>query len=131
MKQSSKIVPLNVDEYIAAFPAETQQLLKKLRKTIREAAPQAEELISYQMPAYKQNGMLVYFAGYANHIGFYPTSSGIRFFSKELSAYKTSKGAVQFPLDKALPFNLIKKIVKFRVKENLDKAKLRAAVKNN
>ena len=76
MKQSSKIVPLNVDEYIATFPEATQQLLRKLRKAIREAAPQAEELISYQMPACKQNGMLVYFAGYANHIGFYPHHPG-------------------------------------------------------
>ena len=127
MKQSSKIVPLNVDEYIATFPEATQQLLRKLRKAIREAAPQAEEFISYQMPAYKQNGMLVYFAGYANHIGFYPTSSGIRFFKKELAGYKTSKGAVQFPIDKSIPLSLVKKMVKFRVKENLEKAKLKAS----
>ena len=127
MKQSSKIVALNVDEYIATFPEATQQLLRKLRKAIREAAPQAEELISYQMPACKQNGMLVYFAGYANHIGFYPTSSGIRLFKKELAGYKTSKGAVQFPIDKSIPLSLVKKMVKFRVKENLEKAKLKAS----
>ena len=129
MKQSFKIIPSDVDEYVAAFPQQVKQSLKDLRKAIKEAAPQAEELISYQMPAYKQNGMLVYFAGYEKHIGFYPTSSGIRVFKEELSGYKTSKGAVQFPLDKAMPLNMIKKIVRFRVKENLEKAKLKAASK--
>ena len=112
-----------IDKYIAAFPKDTQLLLEKLRETIREAAPDAEEVISYQMPAYKLNGILVYFAGYKNHIGFYPTSSGIEAFKKELSVYKGAKGSVQFPLNKPLPLGLVTKIVKFRLSENLQKPK--------
>jgi len=114
--------PANVDQYIAAFPVETQKLLTQVRETIRKIAPEAEEVISYQMPAYKLNGMLVYFAGYKNHIGFYPTGSGIQAFKKELSVYKGAKGSVQFPLDKPLPIALISEIVKFRKIENLQKA---------
>jgi uncharacterized protein YdhG (YjbR/CyaY superfamily) len=113
--------PENTDEYISWFPSETQKLLKQLRATIKKAAPKAEEVISYGMPAYKLNGMLVYFAAYAKHIGFYPTSSGISAFKKEISVFKWSKGAVQFPLDKPLPIALITKIVKFRVKLNQEK----------
>lgn len=109
----------NIDEYISGFPKETQKLLKQMREIIAKAAPDAVEVISYGMPAFKQDGVLVYFAGYAKHIGFYPTSSGIANFQKEISAYKNSKGAIQFPLDKALPVALITKIVKFRVKEDL------------
>lgn len=108
-----------IDEYIVSFPEETQALLLQLRDTIRKAAPDAEESISYRMPAFKYNGVLVYFAGYKNHIGFYPTSSGIEAFKEEVTNYKNSKGAVQFPLNKPLPLGLITKIVKFRVKENL------------
>lgn len=119
-------IPTNVDAYIASFPEETQTLLEQLRATIKKAAPGADELISYQMPAYKYNGMLVYFAGYKNHIGFYPTASGIANFTKDLSDFKNSKGAVQFPLDKPLPLQLVTKIVKFRVKENLEKAAIKA-----
>jgi uncharacterized protein YdhG (YjbR/CyaY superfamily) len=111
----------NVDEYISQFPAEVQVSLNKLRKTIKAAATKAEEMISYQMPAYKYNGMLVYFAAYKNHIGFYPTGSGIEAFKKELSAYKGAKGAVQFPIDKPIPLALITKIVQFRVQANLEK----------
>src|SRR2546423_15286514 len=114
--------PENVEEYIAGFPKETQILLEQIRATIVKAAPEAEEVISYQMPAYKYNGMLVYFAAYKNHIGFYPTASGIEAFKKELSVYKGAKGSVQFPLDKPMPLNLISKIVKFKVKKNLEKA---------
>jgi uncharacterized protein YdhG (YjbR/CyaY superfamily) len=114
--------PINVDDYIAAFPIDTQKLLEQMRATIKKAAPKAEEVISYGMPAYKSNGMLVYFAGHKNHIGFYPTSSGIANFQKELSMYKGAKGSVQFPLDKTLPLSLISKIVKFRLNENSDKA---------
>jgi len=110
-----------VDEYFAAFPANTKAILKELRKTIRQAAPQAEELISYNMPAFTLHGRLVYYAAYKNHIGFYPVSSAIKTFQKELSDYKTSKGTIQFPIDKPIPFNLITKIVKFRVRENLEK----------
>jgi len=114
-----------INEYIALFPKDVQKLLEEIRQTIKKAAPKAEEVISYSMPAFKQNGVLVYFAGYKNHIGFYPTSSGIKNFQKEISSYKNSKGAVQFPLDKKLPLALITKIVKFRVKEDAEKAKLK------
>ena len=111
----------DVDRYIAGFPDNVRELLMQLRTAVREAAPEAEEVISYQMPAYRLQGMLVYFAGYKNHIGFYPTSSGIKAFKQELSAYKGAKGTVQFPLDKPLPLDIIKKIVAFRVAENLQK----------
>ena len=120
---------IDVDEYIAGFPKDTQKMLKQLRETIIKAAPGAEELISYQMPAYKYHGALVYFAGYKNHIGFYPTASGIEAFKKELSVYKGAKGSVQFPLDKPLPLQLISKIVKFRMKENLETASVKAKAK--
>lgn len=123
-------VVTTVDEYIAAFPKEVQLLLNQMRKTIKAAAPKAEECISYQMPACKQNGMLVYFAGYKNHIGFYPTSSGIEYFKKEIEKYKWSKGAVQFSIDKPLPLALVTKMVKFRVKENQNKASLKTNSKN-
>ena len=113
----------DVDAYIAAFPHETQQKLEQVRAVIKKAAPKAEEVISYGMPAYKQNGMLVYFAGYKSHIEIYPTPSGIEAFKKELSIYKGAKGSVQFPLDKALPLTLISKIVKFRVAVNAESAK--------
>lgn len=122
MKNTSGTKPSNVNEYIASFPKEVQQLLNDLRKTIKTAAPKAEEMISYQMPAYKYYGMLIYFACWKNHIGFYPTSSGTNAFKKELSVYKGAKGSVQFPLDKPIPLGLISKIVKFRAKENEAKA---------
>ena len=112
-----------VDAYIAAQPEVNRPLLQTLRETILKAAPEAEEMISYQMPAYKLHGVLVYFAGYKNHIGFYPTGSGISAFLPELTAYKTSKGTVQFPLHKKLPLALIRKMVKHRVQENLLKQK--------
>jgi len=96
-------------------------LLQELRSIIKKAAPQAEEVISYKMPAYKQNGMLVYFAGYKNHVGFYPTSTGIKNFSHEFGKYKWSKGAVQFPLNEKLPIALIIKIVKHRIEANSEK----------
>jgi uncharacterized protein YdhG (YjbR/CyaY superfamily) len=117
-----KAIPAaNIDEYIASFPKEVQPLLQQLRKTITAAAPKAAEVISYGMPAYRYKGMLVYFAGYEKHIGFYATPTGHEAFKKELSIYKTGKGSVQFPLDKALPVSLIKKIVQFRVKQNEEK----------
>lgn len=115
-------IPKNVDDYIDCFPNGIREILKELRDTIKKAAPDAEELISYQMPAYKLKGILVYFAAMTNHIGFYPTSTGIASFRKELSAYKLGKGSVQLPLDKPLPLSLISKIVKYRVKENLARA---------
>ncbi len=112
-----------VDEYFACFPNEIQLLLQSLRATIKKAAPQAEEVISYQMPAYKYHAMLVFFAAFKNHIGFYATATGHAAFKKELSVYKEGKGSVQFPLDKPLPLSLISKMVKFRVKQNLEKEK--------
>ena len=115
--------PTNVDEYIARFPESTQVIMNQVRATIKKTAPRAEEVISYAMPAYKYNGMLVYFAAYAKHIGFYPTSSCITAFKKELSVYKGAKGPVQFPLGKPMPFALITKLVKFRMKENLEQNK--------
>ena len=111
----------NVDEYIENFPAAIQKKLKQVRATIKKTAPQAEEVISYGMPAYKQNGILVYFAGYKNHIGFYAVPTGHKAFKKELSAYKGGRGSVQFPMDKPLPLDLIAKMVKFRANENLGK----------
>ena len=116
-------IPENTDEYIAGFPENIQRKLNDLRSAIRRAAPGAEECISYRMPAYKLNGVLVYFAAQKNHIGFYPTSSGVIAFKKELAEYKTSKGAVQFPLDKPIPLKLVSTIVKFRVKENSERIK--------
>lgn len=121
--KSDKIIYVNIDEYIISFPKDVQKILTQIRTTIKQAVPQAEETISYGMPAFKLNGYLVYFAAFKNHIGFYALSKGNEFFKKELSVYKTGRGSVQFPLDKPLPLGLIKKIVKFRVKENLERAK--------
>ncbi|MFT3936253.1 MAG: DUF1801 domain-containing protein [Chitinophagaceae bacterium] len=115
----------DIDKYIAGFPEETQMLLDKIRSIIKAAAPKAEEVTSYGMPAYKQDGMLVFFGGYKAHIGFYPTPGGIDAFKKELAVYKNSKGAVQFPLDKPLPVKLITQMVKFRVQQNKEKAALK------
>ncbi len=115
--------PKNIDEYIAGYPPEVQEILQELRATIKKAAPEAEERISYQMPAFNLYGDLVYFGAFKNHISFFPTSSGIEKFKKELSAYEGSKGTVRFPLGRPIPFGLITKIVKFRVKENLSRAK--------
>jgi uncharacterized protein YdhG (YjbR/CyaY superfamily) len=106
--------PGNIDQYIATFPIETQKLLQKVRETIHKAVPAAKEVISYGMPAFKQHTVLVYFAGYAKHIGFYPTGTGIEAFKNEFVDYKWSKGAVQFPLDKPLPLDLITRITKFK-----------------
>ena len=125
----SKKVPLTVNDYIAASESHVKKHLKQIREAITSVAPNAEEVISYQMPGYKQNGMVVFFAGYKNHIGFYPTGSGIEKFKNEFAKYKWSKGAVQFPLDKPLPVALIKKIVKFKLKENEEKAVLKKSVK--
>ena len=113
----------DIDSYISSFPEETQKILKKLRATIRKAAPDAIETINYGMPTFTLKGNLVHFAAFKNHIGFYPTPSGIESFKKELSAYEGAKGSVKFPIDQPLPFDLISKIVKFRVKETLQKSK--------
>lgn len=111
----------SIDEYIADFPEGIQKILNELRAVIKAAAPDAQERISYQMPTFSQNGNLVHFAAYQHHIGFYPTPSGIEKFKRELSAYEGSKGAIRFPIDQSLPFELISQIVAFRVKENLAK----------
>ncbi|MCF8459065.1 MAG: DUF1801 domain-containing protein [Bacteroidales bacterium] len=112
-----------IDEYHSAFPKEVQELLKAMQATIKQAAPQAEEVISYNMPAFKLKGMLVYYAANKKHIGFYPTSSVTTIFKDELVDYKTSKGAIQFPFGEALPIELVKRIVEFRVNENMEIAK--------
>jgi uncharacterized protein YdhG (YjbR/CyaY superfamily) len=110
-----------VDEYLSAFPPKTKSVLKQFRNTIREVAPHAEEVISYNIPAFKLNGLLVWYAGYGEHIGFYPTGSPIKVFKNELAKYKTSKGAIQFPLEKPIPVSLVKKIVRFRIRENMER----------
>jgi uncharacterized protein YdhG (YjbR/CyaY superfamily) len=112
-----------IDEYIKTFPVDVQSILEKMRQTIRQAAPGAVEAIAYEMPTFRLNGNLVHFAAFENHIGFYPTPSGIDAFKKEISRYKWAKGSVQFPLDKPIPYDLVGKIVKFRVTENLEKKK--------
>jgi uncharacterized protein YdhG (YjbR/CyaY superfamily) len=113
----------NIDEYIAGFPENIQAILQNLRRVIHEAAPEAQETISYGMPAFRLNGIVVYFAAFKDHIGFFPTSSGVSAFARELAPYDTSKGTIRFPLDEPIPVNLIKKIVKFRAQENLNKKK--------
>ena len=119
----------SIDEYIAVFPEEVQKKLEELRAVIKAAAPDAEEKISYQMPTFALKGNLVHFAAYKNHIGFYPTPSGIEEFKDELSAYQGAKGSIRFPLDKPIPYDLIAKIVAFRVKENLEKAETKSKKK--
>lgn len=118
-----------IDEYIAAFPEEIQERLQAVRAAIRDAAPEAAERISYQMPTFALHGNLVHFAAHRNHIGFYPTPSGIEAFKGELSGYETSKGAVQFPMDRPLPLALISSIVQYRLSENLEKASTKAGKK--
>jgi uncharacterized protein YdhG (YjbR/CyaY superfamily) len=119
---TSKTVPRSIDEYIAGFPPEVQEILETMRSTIRKAAPYAEETINYQIPTFMLKGNLVHFAAFKKHIGFYPAPSGIEKFKKELSGYEKAKGSVRFPLDKPIPFDLIRNIVKFRVNENLQRA---------
>lgn len=118
-----------IDEYIAGCPPRVAALLQTIRETIRAAAPEAEETIAYMMPAFKQHGPVAYFAAFKNHIGFFPTSTGIAAFQHELSGFKTSKGTLQLPLDQPLPLDLITQIVQFKVAENLEKAALKKAGK--
>ncbi|MGH9908883.1 MAG: iron chaperone [Pyrinomonadaceae bacterium] len=113
----------DIDEYIAGFPNDVQKILEKIRTTIKKAAPDAEEAIKYGIPTFILHGNLVHFAAYKNHVGFYPAPKGIEKFKKELSRYEGGKGTVQFPLDKPIPFELISRIVKFRVKDNLERSK--------
>lgn len=119
---TGQTAPKNIDEYIAGFPEDVQELLEKVRATIREAAPDAEEAIKYQIPTFTLNGNLVHFAAFKNHIGFYPAPRGIEVFKDELSAYKGAKGSVQFPFGEPIPYDLISRIVKFRAQENREKA---------
>jgi uncharacterized protein YdhG (YjbR/CyaY superfamily) len=116
------IKPATIDDYIAGFPPDVQAILQQIRQTIHEAAPEATEKISYAMPTFYLHGNLVHFAAFKTHIGFYPVPTGIEKFKKELSQYKQGKGSVQFPLDQPMPLDLISRIVKFRVKENKEKA---------
>lgn len=118
----SSIKPQTIDEYIITFPKEVQTILQQIRTTIQNVAPKAIEKMSYGIPTFYLNGNLVHFAAFKSHIGFYATPSGHKEFAKELSIYKQGKGSVQFPLDQAMPIKLIEKIVKFRVKENLEKS---------
>lgn len=120
--ENNKVQISSIDEYIATFPAEIQKLLQEIRATIKAAAPEAEEKISYQMPTFAQQGNLIHFAAFKNHIGMYPAPSGIEAFQAELAPYAGAKGSIRFPLDQPIPHELISKIVKFRVNENLAKA---------
>lgn len=123
--EPSKHAFKTIDEYHALFPVSTQELLTKMRSTIRRIAPEAEEVISYGMPAFKWHGLLVWYAGYKNHIGFYPSASPIEVFKKQLTKYKTSKGAIQFPIDQEIPVTLVEDIVRFRMEENLEKERIK------
>lgn len=116
------MTPNTIDEYIAVFPDDVQLILQQIRQTIHEAAPEAQEAISYQMPTFKLHGNLVHFAAYKKHIGFYPVPSGIEAFKDELASYASGKGSAQFPLSEPIPYDLIRRIVTFRVAENLARA---------
>jgi uncharacterized protein YdhG (YjbR/CyaY superfamily) len=120
--ESEKAAPKDIDEYIAGFPPDIQEILQRIRATIRAAAPNAQEKISYQMPTFYLHGNLVHFAAFRNHIGFYPTPAGIAKFQDQPAAYTGGKGSVQFPLDKPVPLDLIREIVEYRVQGNLKKA---------
>jgi uncharacterized protein YdhG (YjbR/CyaY superfamily) len=114
--------PTTIDDYIANFPADVQEILQKVRETIKTAVPQATEAISYGMPTFKLKGNLVHFGGFKTHLGFYPVPSGLEQFKKELAPYKGGKGSVQFPYDQPIPYELIRKVAQFRAAENLEKA---------
>jgi len=124
--QSNEVGFTSIDEYIETFPPETQEILKELRAAIQAAAPEAEEKISYQMPTFYLKGNLVHFAAYKKHIGFYPAPSGILAFQEELSIYEGAKGSVKFPIGQPLPLDLIRRVVQFRVAENLAQAKIKS-----
>ncbi len=124
MTKETKEKPVStIDEYTAGFPKDVQKIMEQVRATIKKAAPEAEEKISYAIPTFLLNGNLVHYAAFKNHIGFYPTPTGTEEFKKELSVYKTGKGSVQFPLDQPMPLDLITRIVKFRIGKKLTKAK--------
>jgi uncharacterized protein YdhG (YjbR/CyaY superfamily) len=127
--RANQTAPKNMDEYIAGFPPDIQEKLEKIRATIRKAAPDAEEAIKYMIPTFVLKGNLVHFAAFKNHIGFYPAPKGIEAFKDELAGYEGGKGTIQFPLDKPIPYALIGKIVKFRVKDNLERAAISSGAK--
>ncbi len=124
--ESNKVRFNSIDEYIATFPEEIRTILQEIRETIKAAAPDAKEKISYQMPTFDLKGNLVHFAAFKNHIGFYPTPSGIEAFKEELARYQGAKGSIRFPLDEPMPLDLITRMVKMRVAENLKKAELKS-----
>jgi uncharacterized protein YdhG (YjbR/CyaY superfamily) len=121
--------PKNIDEYISGYPVSVQQKLEAIRSAIKKAVPEAEEKISYQMPAFTLNGILVYFAAHTNHIGFYPTSTGIKAFKDELTNYKCTRGTIQFPFEEQLPLDLITRIVIYRSNENSLRAEMKTGKK--
>jgi uncharacterized protein YdhG (YjbR/CyaY superfamily) len=123
--ESSNVGFNAIDVYISAFPEETRKILEELRATIKAAAPDAVEKISYQIPTFYLKGNLVHFAAWKHHVGFYPTSSGTQAFERELSGYESAKGSVKFPIDKPLPLDLVSRIVRFRVAENLERAAMK------
>ena len=127
--KTAQASPKNIDEYIAGFPQDVQEILEKMRLTIRKAAPDAEETIKYQIPTFTLKGNLLSFAAYKKHIGFYPAPAGNENFRNALSVYRAGKSSVKFPLDKPIPFDLISKIVKFRIKENLERAEAKGKKK--
>ena len=121
--KTDQTTPKSIDQYIAGYPPDVQAILEKIRLTIRKVAPDAQETIKYQLPTLTLKGNLVHFGAFQKHIGFYPTPTGTAKFKKELSVYEGAKGSIRFPLDRPIPYALIRKIVKFRVKENLERAK--------
>ncbi len=127
--RTTQTPPRTIDDYIAGFPDDVQEILEKIRMRIRKAAPGAEETVRYGLPTFRLEGNLVHFGAWKEHVGFYPTPTGIEKFEKELSVYERAKGSVQFPLARPIPFALISRIVKFRVKENLDRAAAKAKKK--
>ncbi|MFO7682923.1 MAG: DUF1801 domain-containing protein [Chloroflexota bacterium] len=120
--EPKQTAPTTIDEYIAGFPPDVQEILQKVRATIKEAAPNAEETIKYQLPTFTLKGNLVYFGGFKKHVGFYPVPTGIEAYAEDLAPYKTGKGSIQLPYDKPIPYDLITKVVKYRVEENLRNA---------
>jgi uncharacterized protein YdhG (YjbR/CyaY superfamily) len=127
--KTDETTPQDIDEYIASFPKDIQEILEKIRMTIRKAAPGAEEAIKYRLPTFTLRGNLVHFGAFKKHIGFYPTPTGTEKFRNELSVYEGAKGSIRFPLDKPIPYDLISKIVEFRVKENLERAEAKGKKK--
>jgi uncharacterized protein YdhG (YjbR/CyaY superfamily) len=119
----TKKPPQEIDDYIDGYPKDVQRLLKQMRRTVKKAAPNAQEKIAYGIPTLTLNGNLVHFAAFKRHIGFYPGAAGIATFKEQLSAYKSARGSVQFPFDKLLPLALVSRITKFRVRQNLRKRK--------